>query len=111
MKELLLQHLQRRGYDVGADDTDGFRFHLSVTCGDPIHAASTSRTGGDARVISADDALAVLRAAVGTFTCDLCVCDVDNSGAIVALDAAKVLLSAVGVPSGLHCPPCEYVVR
>jgi hypothetical protein len=58
-----------------------------------------------AKVVAAD-ALAVLRAAVGTRSCDLCLCDVDNSGAISAADALRVLRAAVGQQVALVCPAC-----
>jgi hypothetical protein len=55
---------------------------------------------------SASDALAVLRAAVGSLQCLLCECDVDGSGGITAVDALATLRIAVGLPSILRCPAC-----
>jgi hypothetical protein len=65
-------------------------------CGDPT---------GDGR-ITATDALGVLRAAVGSDACQLCVCDVDSSGIISAVDALRTLSVSVGQISGLSCPLC-----
>ena len=69
---------------------------LSDTCGDP---------NGDA-LITASDALVVLRAAVGAGTCRPCVCDADNSGSTTASDALRVLRTAVGQSVTLECPAC-----
>jgi cysteine-rich repeat protein len=69
-----------------------------VLCGDP---------GGDGNS-TASDALFALGAAVGTNFCDLCVCDVDDSGAVTASDASKLLSYGVGIPGvSLQCPSCE----
>ncbi len=68
-----------------------------ASCGDPT---------GDGR-ITATDALAVLKAAVGTFSCQLCVCDLDDNGSTTATDALRALKKAVGQPSiTLSCPAC-----
>jgi len=56
---------------------------------------------------NASDALFVLRTAVGNVSCDLCVCDVNDSGTITASDALIVLQFAVGQPVVLNCPPCS----
>ncbi len=61
---------------------------------------------GDASV-SASDALAVLLTAVGLDTCELCVCDVDQSGAVSTTDALATLQAALGIPDvTLKCPAC-----
>jgi hypothetical protein len=75
-------------------------------CGDPV-----ALTTGDARddlplSVNATDGLFVLRASVGLATCDVCVCDVNGSGAVSATDALAVLQLAVGQPVPLQCPPC-----
>jgi len=44
--------------------------------------------------------------AVETRICDVCVCDVDDSGAITATDALVVLRVAVGHEEPLVCPSC-----
>lgn len=63
-------------------------------CAHPISTGATT---------TATDALAILRAAVGTRGCAPCVCDVDASGATVALDALLTLRAAVGEPIALMC--------
>lgn len=80
-------------------------------CGDPVAlVAMLSVAGedgtGESRAIAAGDALFTLRAAVQTVTCVLCVCDVDDSGTVLATDALIVLKSAVGQDVSLTCPPC-----
>ena len=60
---------------------------------------------GDASV-TASDALLALGASVGTLSCELCRCDVDDSGAIAASDALRILSAAVGTPVSLVCPAC-----
>ncbi|MFN2377642.1 MAG: hypothetical protein ABR538_13965 [Candidatus Binatia bacterium] len=73
-----------------------FEFFPPTNCGDP------SLDG----VISAADALATLRAAVGTVQCLLCRCDVNSAGGITATDALLVLRSAVGQAVTLTCVEC-----
>jgi hypothetical protein len=68
----------------------------------PPECGDTNATGA----ITASDALAVLQAAVGSFPCDACVCDVNGSGGLTASDALAVLRRAVGDPAPLDCPPC-----
>lgn len=69
-------------------------------CGQPASAGATP---------VATDALFILGAAVGTQTCDLCVCDVGNDGATTATDALTTLAAAVGQPVVLNCASCEPV--
>ena len=69
---------------------------LGRVCGDPIAD----------RMVSATDALFALQAAVGNEMCALCVCDVDDSGAVTATDASMLLQAAVGQQVALMCPPC-----
>jgi hypothetical protein len=57
-------------------------------------------------VITASDALFTLRAAVGTETCDACLCDIDGNGTVTASDALSTLKAAVGQPVTLNCPAC-----
>jgi hypothetical protein len=66
-------------------------------CGQPVSASSGPQAG---------DALAVLRAAVGTTECAPCVCDVDRSGAVAASDALRTLRRAVGQAVDLRCVSC-----
>jgi hypothetical protein len=62
------------------------------------------QVGPAPRVITATDALFVLRTSVGLETCDLCVCDVNGSGSVTASDALAVLRTGVGQPVSLQCP-------
>jgi hypothetical protein len=80
---------------VGVDLAIGCELPL---CGDPTAAF---------QAINTTDALFVLRTAVGLFDCDLCVCDVNDSGSVTAPDALRVLQSAVGQPARLVCPDCS----
>jgi cysteine-rich repeat protein len=70
-----------------------------VACGDP----DNNGTG------TASDALFVLRTAVGSGSCDACVCNVDNSTGtpVTAVDSLRVLRKAVGVNVELSCPVCS----
>lgn len=74
--------------------------------GNPVDNPMTSANAARAALIAATDALAVLQGSVGTFSCDPCVCDVDDSGVIAATDALIVLRIAVGIPAVLDCPAC-----
>jgi hypothetical protein len=67
-----------------------------LACGDP----------DDTEVVTAVDALYILRTSVGTRTCDLCVCDVDLSGGTAASDALRALRKGVGQTVELTCPAC-----
>jgi len=58
---------------------------------------------GDGKITAAD-ALAVLRTAVGLGVCAEQVCDFNGSGTITASDALAVLQVAVGLPSTPKCP-------
>ncbi|HXV75085.1 MAG TPA: hypothetical protein VD788_02110, partial [Candidatus Polarisedimenticolaceae bacterium] len=86
-----------------AHPTDSF----GQVCGDPV--ALTAGASSRPAVITAPDALFVLRIAVALGSCDLCVCDVNNSGGITAGDALLVLGAAVGQPVVLACPSCVPV--
>jgi hypothetical protein len=68
-------------------------------CGQPVSAGNAS---------TASDALFILQAAVGSQSCEPCVCDVDGapSATITASDALRVLRRAVGQPLVLVCPDC-----
>ena len=59
-----------------------------------------------ANAITASDALATLRVAVALGSCELCVCDVNDSGGVTAADALVVLRAAVGQAAPLNCPAC-----
>jgi hypothetical protein len=56
--------------------------------------------------LTASDALFILRTAVGSETCALCVCDVDASDMVTATDALVTLKAAVGQSVSLSCPAC-----
>jgi hypothetical protein len=83
------------GQDGDQRGVFGQRFVGQGSCGD----ATSDET------ITASDALAILRTAVGSSTCLACVCDVNGSG-ITASDALTVLAFAVGRDVTLSCPAC-----
>ena len=72
----------------------------NLDCGQPV-SAGTSPT--------ATDALFILKVAVGSGDCDLCVCDTDDSGATTASDALRTLNRAVGTSVEFTCPNCSPV--
>jgi hypothetical protein len=76
-------------------------------CGDPVDPSAV-RLGDTVatRIITASDALRTLQTAVGSASCALCVCDVNDSGTVTASDALIVLRRAVGQPVELTCPAC-----
>ena len=77
------------------------------SCGEASDVSASLHTGVvQSRMITATDALIVLRTAVSAAQCSACVCDVNNSGGITATDALIVLRFAVGQPVALDCPPC-----
>lgn len=69
---------------------------ISTVCGD---------TNGDDNVTAAD-ALYVLKSAVGSKSCELCICDTDNNTNIAASDALRTLKKAVGQDIAMNCPAC-----
>ncbi|MFT4572437.1 MAG: hypothetical protein ACI91F_003340 [Candidatus Binatia bacterium] len=70
---------------------------IDAACGDPVHPFD---------LVSASDALHVLRAAVGLRGCGVCTCDASGNGIVTASDALRVLSHAVGLPAELNCPSC-----
>ena len=70
---------------------------VPVGCGDAVTDGS----------VTASDALAILRTAVGISFCLECRCDIDGSGTVTATDALTALRIAVGQPGQLLCPPCD----
>ena len=64
-------------------------------CGDP----------DDNGVTTAQDALFILRAAVGLETCHPSLCDLDGDGVIGPQDARRALRAAVGLPVEITCTP------
>lgn len=75
-------------------------------CGDPIDPPPAA-LGISPSAVTASDALFVLGAAVGAASCELCVCDVNDSGSVTASDALGVLSAAVGGSATLICPACD----
>jgi hypothetical protein len=76
-------------------------------CADPVAPSSFVSDRGTPRAVTASDALFILKAAVGSACCDLCVCDANGSDDLTATDALLVLQWAVGQPVILSCPACE----
>jgi hypothetical protein len=73
----------------------GVSYGANGDCGQPI---------SDGISPSATDCLFLLQAAVGSQNCDYdCICDVDDSGAVVATDALRCLNRAVGLAVHLTC--------
>jgi len=70
-----------------------------VPCGQPT-APEAPETDGP----TASDALFTLKAAVGSTTCDVRVCDVNSSATVTVTDALAILRTAVGQPLELNCP-------
>ena len=76
-------------------------------CGDPVvDVVALAATVGRPRLVRAGDALYVLQTAVGSKSCEVCICDVNRSRATTAADALLVLKSAVGQPVSLDCFAC-----
>jgi len=90
---------------VGQLFTTDFSAPPLSPCGDPLSAAPVTTTA--TALITASDALFILRAAVGILSCEPCICDVNGSASITATDALTILRVAVGQPFELNCPPCS----
>jgi hypothetical protein len=75
-------------------------------CGDPVGSAGSLTARISTTTINASDALFTLRAGVGSEACELCVCDVDDSGEVNSSDALGILKFGVGQPVVLNCPTC-----
>jgi hypothetical protein len=56
---------------------------------------------------TAADSLAVLKRALGTFSCALRICDTNHDGQVTSTDALKVLRRAVSLRSVLLCSGCQ----
>jgi len=67
-------------------------------CGQPSSSGSGPK---------ASDALFTLKTAVGSETCEICVCDVTDDDKVTAADALRILKNAVGQDIPLNCPTCE----
>jgi len=80
-------------YEIGNSCTDAC---VKVPCGQPIHPESEGP--------GASDALFALHTAVGFESCDLTVCDINDSATITVVDALGILTKAVDLPVTLDCP-------
>ncbi len=78
----------------------------ATECGDPVALVVGAVAPDTADAVTASDALFVLRTGIGLSVCQLCVCDVNDSGGITATDALTILRAAVGQPVTLDCPVC-----
>lgn len=81
---------------------------VKVVIGGEVSAAVCGH-GSEATIggaLTAADALAALRAAVGSVACPPCRCDVDSSGAVSVPDALRILRAAVGIEVTVSCPAC-----
>jgi len=121
--------------DANEDESDAcLSTCVSASCGDGIlqagveicddgnlvnsdgcsNACLFTRICGDGtndRLLTASDALMLLRRAVGqNLVCPDYVCDVDGSGAITASDALMILRRAVGTEVPLNCGPVTSVM-
>ncbi|HYB98461.1 MAG TPA: hypothetical protein VEC57_04930 [Candidatus Limnocylindrales bacterium] len=56
---------------------------------------------------TASDCLYILKSAVGTEECEICVCDTTGNEEIQATDSLLCLKYAVGQPVELNCPECD----
>jgi cysteine-rich repeat protein len=97
--------------DANATDADGCSTSCRLeACGDPMADPPASivvaQAPTTANLVTASDALFVLRSATGGQSCALCVCDANDDQAVTATDALAILLSAVGGGGPLSCPAC-----
>jgi len=90
---------------VSGDTTTTTLPRSDGVCGDPIDPPASSV--GRPLAVTASDALFTLQVAVGAAVCDLCVCDVNDSGSVTASDALLMLQAAVGQSVALTCPACQ----
>jgi hypothetical protein len=70
-----------------------------------VQATACADATGDGS-ITATDALVALRAALGSASCELCLCDTSGDANLSATDALIILRRAVGQPVQLFCPAC-----
>ena len=87
--------------DDGSGDNSGAIWNLFME-GPPAVCGDADSNGA----VASTDALLTLYAAVGSASCAVCVCDVNDSDAITATDAQAVLAAAVGLPVDLVCSSC-----
>lgn len=78
-------------------DTTTTTLVVGEGCGVPVSGGPQPKTS---------DALYALKAAIGAVECDLCACDVNDSGSLTAGDALAILQAAVGGDVDLVCPAC-----
>jgi hypothetical protein len=76
-----------------------------LLAGAPARAEQCGDPTGDEETTAAD-ALETLHVALGLIECEPCVCDVDGSGDVAAVDALAILAFAVGESADFACPPC-----
>jgi hypothetical protein len=86
-----------------ASDTTYCTYRAAVTSCDTVCVQCGDADGSG--TISASDALAALRSAIGVASCALLACDVNGSGDITAADALRILEYAVDQNVGLGCSP------
>jgi hypothetical protein len=84
-------------YNTGAVATS------TTTTSTTLELADCGDANEDGRITAAD-ALAVLRAGVGAFSCEEWQCDYDGSGSVSAADALAVLRAALGAGLPANCP-------
>jgi hypothetical protein len=82
----------------GGIEIDHVQLDRCILCGD---------TNQDLN-LSASDALAALRASVGSSVCRLCICDANNNASVTAGDALAILREAVDIPQAMNCPSCVF---
>jgi hypothetical protein len=91
----------------GSFERDGGGFEDAIVLASVSDDAGVCGDANTDASVTASDALAVLLTAVGLDTCELCVCDLDQSGTVSATDALVTLQAAVGIPDvTLECPAC-----
>ena len=85
-----------------ASDTTYCTYRATLTACDPTcsHCGDADANGA----VTASDALAALRAAVGAGSCALQACDVDDSGDVTVDDALIILEHTAGENVALSCP-------
>jgi len=70
--------------------------HCLSLCGNPHESVGSG--------VTATDALYILRAAIALEQCSMCVCDVNSTETITAVDSLAVLRLIVRLPETLACP-------
>ncbi|MFN2427627.1 MAG: hypothetical protein ABR587_14395 [Candidatus Binatia bacterium] len=83
----------------GGIEADHIQLNRCILCGD---------TNADLR-LTAPDALFALRAAVGSETCNKCICDVNSNDDISVSDALAILRTSVGLNVEMNCTACNLM--